>query len=77
MKQARPRARWESLRRCCRGRVLITPGFLTDIAGIFFVPGVRNGISVRLVRLIEKHDKVIYDRLRLSALERARPESGR
>ena len=49
------------------GIFLITPGFLTDLAGyLLLVPAIRAGLTRRLVRLIEKHDKVIYERLRLS-----------
>ena len=48
---------------------LITPGFLTDIVGyVLLVPGIRRSVSRRFARLVEKHDKEIYDRLRLSSL---------
>jgi UPF0716 protein FxsA len=51
------------------GVFLITPGFLTDIAGyLLLVPGFRRSVSLRLARIVEKHDKVIYERLRLSSL---------
>jgi UPF0716 protein FxsA len=51
------------------GIFLITPGFLTDIAGyLLLIPGIRVGVSRRLARLIQKHDKDIYERLRLSTL---------
>ena len=52
------------------GILLVTPGFLTDIAGyLLLIPAVRASIGRRLARLIKRLDKDIYARLRLSTLE--------
>ena len=51
------------------GILLVTPGFLTDIAGLLLlVPPVRAGAVRRFARLLKKSYGDVWERLRLSEL---------
>jgi UPF0716 protein FxsA len=48
---------------------LVTPGFLTDIAGfLLLVPSLRVWVGRRVASVLRKRSREVYDRLRLSAL---------
>jgi UPF0716 protein FxsA len=49
--------------------LLVTPGFLTDIAGfLLLVPSLRVWAGRRLAAVLKKQSSEVYDRLRLSTL---------
>jgi UPF0716 protein FxsA len=49
--------------------LLVTPGFLTDIAGfLLLVPSLRVWAGRRLASVLKKQYRDVYDRLRLSSL---------
>ena len=48
---------------------LVTPGFLTDIAGfLLLVPSLRVWVGRRVASVLRKRSREVYDRLKLSAL---------
>jgi UPF0716 protein FxsA len=49
--------------------LLVTPGFLTDIAGfLLLVPSLRTWAGRRFASVVKRRSRGVYDRLRLSAL---------
>lgn len=49
--------------------LLVTPGFLTDIAGfLLLVPSLRGWAGRRFASVLRKQYRDVYDRLRLAAL---------
>ena len=50
--------------------LLVTPGFLTDIAGLLLlVPSLRARAARRFAAMMKRQHREVYDRLRLSTLE--------
>lgn len=48
---------------------LVTPGFLTDIAGfLLLVPSIRIWVGRRVAFVLRKRSREVYDRLKLSTL---------
>jgi UPF0716 family protein affecting phage T7 exclusion len=49
--------------------LLITPGFVTDVAGfLLLVPSLRESLGRRIAARLKTRVRDVYDRLKLSAL---------